>query len=341
MKPSVAMTIGIAALLLVSGFLQLFGQKPPKEPSAPLPPTEQDYRKLPRPFFRDGSAEKSISVDASVSIKLPCVSRTELRINGWNRNEVRIFVRNGSQIASRILEKSPISGKPVWISIIGVTADEPQLSECLWGEKVELDVPLNATVFFTGREVETFIDSIKKVSLDTLGGNAKLRKISSGISAVAYEGSVTVESCGGQISIETSTGNISAFDVSPVHVGDQFRGKTSKGSISLQKVDHRQVEASSVSGSVFFSSQVLNGGLYDFQTSNGTIKLVIPDSSSLRIAASYGFGSFHSAIPVQTVSENISEGGKSLIAKIGNGDATIKLTTTTGNIFVARGQVQR
>ena len=101
-------------------------------------------------------------------------------------------------------------------------------------------------------------------------------------------------------------------------------------------MEHRQIEANSVSGSLLFNGKFLSGGIYSFKTSNGSIKLAIPSNSSCRFIASYGFGSFDSAYPIKIDTENISAGGKSLAGNIGAGDATVNLTTSSGSIAIAK-----
>ncbi len=327
----------------------IYGQtpapKPPKTPPAKQtrvePPERPGPRSFPEPMIAGrGMSEKAIAVDANVNIKLPCISQAKVTINGWERNEIRVFIKNGSKVGFRVHEKDPISGKPVWVLITSIVGDTPgpQMSECLSGESIEIDVPMKASLTITGRETETRIDSVKKIYIKNLGGRVALRNITGGITAATFEGDVAVENSGGQISLETSTGNIVAYEVSPGQIGDTFRAKTSKGAITLQKVDHRQIEASSVSGSVLFDGKFLPGGLYSFKTSNGSIKMAIPGDSSCKVIASYGFGTFDYDLPLKILTDTVSQGGKSLVGAIGTGDATVNLTTSSGSILIGKQQ---
>ncbi len=241
--------------------------RPPRQPT-----------RLAASFGAEDINEKALAVDANVNIKLPCISQARVSINGWERNEIRVFIKNGSKVAFRVHEKDPVSGKPVWVLITNLAADSSRspMSECLSGERIEIDVPIKGTLTISGRETETRIDSVRKVDIKNLGGKVSLRNIPDGINAVTFEGDLTVENSSGQISLETSTGNVVAFEVSPGKIGDTFRAKTTNGTITLQKVDHRQIDANSVSGSVGFSGKFLAGGLYNFKTSNGSIRLSLP-----------------------------------------------------------------
>ena len=166
-------------------------------------------------------SEKALAVDANVHIQLPCISQAKVVINGWERSEIRVFVQNGSKFAFRVHEKDAVSGKPNWVLITIMAPDtaRPRMSDCISAERIEIDVPMKASVEMKAYETETRIDSVRKVNIKNVGGNVALRNISGGITASTYEGDVAVENSGGQISLDTSTGNIIAFEVSPVLYG--------------------------------------------------------------------------------------------------------------------------
>ncbi len=337
-----AISLCLAAVTTVSVYGQATpAPKPKKSPvsvEAPAMPASPEFPD--RKLSGHGVSEKALAVDANVNIKLPCISEAKVTINGWDRNEIRVYIKNGSKIGFRVHEKDPASGKPVWVLITSLAGDIARYpgSECLSGERIEIDVPMKASLMIKGKETETRIDSVKKVDIKNLGGKLALRNISGGIAAITFEGDVTVENSGGQISLETSTGNVIAYEVSPGQIGDTFTTKTRSGTITLQKVDHRQIEATSVSGSVVFNGKFLPGGLYTMNTTNGSIKMSIPGDSSCKIIASYGYGTVNSAIPMKIVTEIVSQGGKSLVALIGAGDSTVKVTTSSGSINIGKQQ---
>lgn len=280
-----------------------------------------------------GSSERALAVDPNVNIQLPCISDARVTVNGWQRDEIRVFVRNGTNVGFKVHEKSPRTGKPVWV-VVGRPAGAPAASDCISGERIDIEVPIGAMLKIVGRETDARIDSVKKVEIKNLGGNVALRNVTGGIYAETYEGDVTVENSSGQISLKTSTGNIIAAEVGPGQVGDLFKAATQNGSITLQKVEHRQIEANSVSGEVVFNGKFLAGGIYSLKTSEGNIRLMIPKNSSCRLAAWYGFGTFKSELPIKTFTNDVSSAGKSLTAEIGAGDATLNLTTHRGRILI-------
>jgi hypothetical protein len=337
----VQLTLLLCLAVLPVGFAAAQGAPPPTQKVKPrrampkVPPTAQAPE---FPENEGATSEKSLAVDPNANIKI-CVLEGNLKINGWERSEMRVFVKNGTRIGLRVLEKDPESNKPVWVLVSNSTAARPgpsQSSECLSGERIEIDVPVKASISVTGRATETMIDSVKKAYVKNAEGNISLRNIPGGITAVTYQGDVTVENSGGAISLESATGNIVGYDVSPGQIGDLFKAKTNSGAISLQKLDHRQIEANSITGSVVFNGKFLPGGLYNFKTSNGSIRLLIPDGSSCTIKASYGFGVFNSEIPMKFLYRNETPESKNLAATIGTGNATVNLTTSSGSIGIRK-----
>jgi len=124
--------------------------------------------------------------------------------------------------------------------------------------------------------------------------------------------------------------------VSPGQIGDLLRAKTNSGAISFQRVKHRQIDASSISGSLLFGGEFLKGGIYKFRTSNGSIKLAIPAMSSCTLTATYGEGNFESNIPLKVITENITPQAKIVVSKMGTGDATVNITTSNGSIAIKK-----
>lgn len=309
----------------------------PKVKSEPVekvkPPLYPKHTNVER--FERSTSEKAITVDPSVAIKLS-VCEGAIKVNGSESNEVRVFVRNGRKFEFKALEKSPESGKPNWVWITSVTAPGSR-SNCLAGDSVEIDMPLGGTVNLEARTAGAEIDSVKKAKVKIVEGSIGLRNVPNGVEAVALQGDVVVESSSGAIYVETTTGNILAFDVKPGQVGDLLKSRTNSGNISLQNVSHRQIEASSISGSLSFNGSFLAGGIYNFKTTNGSIRMLLPDDTSCRLVASYGYGDFNSSFPLQFETQNDREGGKSFVARIGKGETTtVSVTTSSGEIGIRK-----
>jgi hypothetical protein len=286
-------------------------------------------------MFGGDTMERSIAVDKDVNVSI-CVTQGNLKINGWNRSEVRVYVQDGAKFKFKVLQKNQ-QNSPVWVMLTGSDPVKGKSLECIWGDEIEIDVPINAVVTIKGQEVKTSIDTVRKANVKTIGGDIIIRNVSNGVTAYTGQGDLTVEESKGGVSLETTTGNILVFEAGPSEIGDILKTKTNSGLISLQRIKHRQIDAGSISGSIAYSGEILSGGTYNLSTSNGSIRLALPPSTSCNVSALYGFGSFNSEIPVEIITENIMEGPvKRVDGLIGKGDATLKLTTNNGSIAIKK-----
>jgi hypothetical protein len=324
--------LGLAVCFAAGLAVTAFAQMPPAPPAAPKPGAR--VTSAPTPGAR-ATHEKAMGVASNVNVKL-CVSDGTLKVNGWERDEVRVFVRNGRGVDMKVLERTA-DQKPNWVWIVNAPAAAgvaAHRSQCLGGESVEIDLPVGASVSMEARTTGATIDTVKNVSVKVLEGSINIRNVSGGVKAETYQGDVILEGSGGTISLQTTTGNIVATDVVPGNIGDMLQAKTSSGTISLQQVRHRQIDAHSITGSVSFDGSLLPGGIYNFKTSNGEVRMSLPKDTSCTITASYGFGSFHSALPVEILTEQITPGGKNIVAVIGSGESNVSVTTSSGSILI-------
>lgn len=290
------------------------------------------------PNESDTPAEKSIAVDPKVNVSF-CVSEGNVKVNGWDRSEVRVYVNGGSQVGFKILQKSRQTGVPVWIMALGYDPaknTDPNADECLSGDEIELDVPRNATVRFKSRESGVTIESVGKAIVENISGDVCLTNITQGIEATTYEGSITVGKSGGAMTLTSNLGNILAYEASPSEIGDVFKAKTINGMIALQQIEHRQMDVSSNSGSIKFGGELLTGGQYNFGTSSGSILLALPLNSSCMIYAILGFGTFYSEIPLIQEDFSNQNGSKSMTGVLGKGEAKLNLKTYNGKIHIKR-----
>ncbi|HEY2867587.1 MAG TPA: DUF4097 family beta strand repeat-containing protein [Pyrinomonadaceae bacterium] len=305
----------------------------PPDAGVPPPPARHDYKYK---YSRGGTYEKAIAVAPNINLTL-CVTEGNLRINSWNRSEVRVYVEGGPKFAFKVVDKGP-DGRPVWISAMNLQATPGVNAECIWGETVEVDAPAGTSLKLTGKEINAQVDGMRKVNVKTVGGDISLRNIKEGVSAYAGEGGVTVEESWGQVNLETTNGNIVVVDSGPSDIGDTFRAKTNSGAVSLTRVTHRALDVSSISGSVLFNGEIKSGGTYTFGTTNGTIRLALPSATGCKLAATFRSGSFASELPFKIETMNVAPGDlKSIVAKLGGGgDAVLRLSAFAGLIGIKK-----
>ncbi len=157
--------------------------------------------------------EKSIEVDSEVNIDL-CVSEGTIRINGWDRNEIRVFVNGGSKAGFKVLNKNS-NGMPTRLTVLGYDPNKDKgthLEKCLFGDEIELDVPTGTRINkLKGGETKITIKSVAKAIVENTSGDISLSDIRRGIKAKTYDGDILVENSGGTIDLDNSDGSIIAL----------------------------------------------------------------------------------------------------------------------------------
>ncbi len=336
---ALAITIAASNALLAQPGPKNLPSTKPVVASVPAPPSRA-WEKHQR---NDGeTTERSIKADPKINISL-CVSEGSLKVNGWNRNEVRVLVSNGNNFGIRVQVKDPKSGDPALIKVISATDDKDKNKSgpsniCLNGDEIEIDAPHGAVLYLKGQEIATTVEGIRRVDIKIAGGDISVSNIAEAVSATTLNGDLTVEQSYGAMMLETTRGNILVFDAGPSEIGDIFKAKSNSGAISIQKLAYRSVEIKSLSGTVLYSGEIQNGGWYSFENTIGSIRLIIPSTTSCDLVASYG-GAFTSDLPFTVTTEEIRGPGqiKSMTANVGTKKtATLKITTYKGSISIKK-----
>ncbi|MBV9243159.1 MAG: DUF4097 family beta strand repeat protein [Acidobacteria bacterium] len=335
-----------AAIAAITGSLSLLasgqGTTPPPPPGAKpskksdptaTPPAPYEYKYK---YSTGGTYEKAIAVAPNVNFTL-CVTEGNLKVNSWKRDEVRVYVDGGPKFSFKVIDKPP-DGKPVWIQMTNLDPKAGYHSECIWGETIEIDVPAGTSLNLTGKAITAQVDGLRKVGVQTIGGDIAIRNVKEGVKANTYEGDITVDEAWGQVNLETTTGNIVVVDSGPSDIGDTFKAVTRGGAISLTRVTHRQQDVRSVSGSILFNGELKSGGTYAFNTTNGTIRLALPSMTSCKLSATFSVGRFSSDLPFKIETDNIAPANlKTLVGKLGSGgEALLRLSTELGMIDIKK-----
>ncbi len=281
--------------------------------------------------------EKTIQVEPKVNIAV-CTIDGNVKIRGSERNEVRVFVENGSNAGFKTIAKNKESNKATSIKILSFdpNKDSENLDECLFGE-IEIDLPVGATVSVKNREAAVSIESVNKVRVESQDGEIHVKEIKNGADVSNREGSITIEDVTGQVSLQNFNGAINVFDVRPNDVTETLSAKTVSGKIALQSIKHSEVHASSISGSITFFGEMASAGNYEFQTTSSGITFLIPQNSSFKINASHTTdASFSSDFTLKNLKTTSNFPTKKLSGTYADGDANLTITTFTGKIRIKK-----
>ena len=138
-------------------------------------------------------------------------------------------------------------------------------------------------------------------------------------------GSVEVQGMQRSGSLRTSNGSIRVEDVK----GD-FDISTSNGAVTIARaVGSFDVETSN--GRIEFDGELVRGGSNRMETSNGSVRVNLTGTPSVKIDASTVNGTVTTRLPILTTSTG---GGRHVVGTIGTGDADLYARTTNGSVVV-------
>lgn len=135
------------------------------------------------------------------------------------------------------------------------------------------------------------------------------------------------------VDIETRMGNLNVSNVRGTLVRAHI---SSEGDITLTNIDANTVSAENVSGDIFFDGNLQPDGSYRFASTRSNINLRIPSDSSFRVVATapstrnIALGAFSGGM-------NFTD-GRRVIGKVGDGSATLTVTSQRGSISFIRRQ---
>jgi hypothetical protein len=134
------------------------------------------------------------------------------------------------------------------------------------------------------------------------------------------------------VDLETRRGQIAVSNVQ----GDLVRAHVwTSGDIELRNVNAARVFASNTTGDIYFDGEFASGGTYEFKSGQGVITLRLPANCGFRLVATapakkISLGQFwHDGMKLQGE-------GRRVIGDVGDGRASVTVTTYQGNINFLR-----
>jgi DUF4097 and DUF4098 domain-containing protein YvlB len=115
---------------------------------------------------------------------------------------------------------------------------------------------------------------------------------------------------------------------------------TVSGDIQFSKLDSNSVTAVSTLGNISYEGNFVSRGKYNFSTNEGIILVQCPDQASVEWDARTVKGKIKSNLPIRSKSHAPSSvgvvGKQSLVGTLNQGEATVQLSTFSGEININR-----
>ncbi|MFV0387675.1 MAG: DUF4097 family beta strand repeat-containing protein [Pyrinomonadaceae bacterium] len=286
---------------------------------------------------RDDSTVRAIKAAPNVEVSIKVCGNT-LNVNGWERNEVRAFVQHGEGVSIAVLGTDKKTGSPNRLQISSIGRVESGGASgsplnCINGEKIRLDVPLNASVNVQGDTRLISIEKIGTISVENNSGNISISNVSSDVLARAFGGNILVSKSAGNIDVYSSGGNVVVYGTAINDKKDFLRAKALDGSITVQNAAQKDVKLNTVSGQIFVAGSFEDKGNYYYGTENGNITVGAPSGTSCDVEAVFS-GEFSSELPLKDVTKERIGGVTSMTGKLGKGGCTMVFSSIGGEIRI-------
>lgn len=250
-----------------------------------------------------------------VSVEAPGGSIT---VTTWAREEVRIVAEHSSRTYIDIDRRG---------STIDIDAEARRGPATI----VDYEITVPASV---GLELEGFYTNITVEGVD---GEVQAETNQGDIRIVGGRGSIEASTVSGSVVVEGAEGKV---DVSSVAQGVRVRNasgevyaETVGGTIALENLRARTVEAGSVGGRIEFDGELQAGGQYFFGTHGGSITVRVPPGSG----ATFNVATVHGSVSTDLAgAPERFERGQRQSFTVGGGGALVEAETFSGRISLVR-----
>jgi DUF4097 and DUF4098 domain-containing protein YvlB len=288
----------------------------------------------------DVREESAVAAEPGVVITL-CTESGRITVRGTDQREVRARVSKDMKVDFRRSGDANPENPAARLEVVVSEADEEDAGgshagQCSGSADIELDVPRDATLFFKTDNGEFDVDGVAEAHIESNSGKIGLRHIARATEATSVDGDLTLEDSSGRVRMETFGGSVEAVNVSKLAEGDFFKAKSISNDVSLDRVNHSRVEATTISGEITMRGPLARAGRYDLRTTSGDITLAMPADSSFQLTAKVSEGGeIVTDFPLKYTGGISSTGVLSsgrMAGTYGKGDATISLVSFSGTL---------
>jgi len=239
-------------------------------------------------------------------------------IGTWPRSEMRIVADHSTRTEIAIRQSG---------SIIRLRAESWRGPASV---DYEITIPAAMDVEVSGTFTSARIAGVEgEIRVQTTQGDIAVRGGRGVVSLSSTNGEVELEGAQGRITAQSVSGSVTVVDAM-----GEITAETTSGSVTLDRVRSASVEASTVSGSVYYTGTIEDDGRYFLSTHSGNVVLAVPEGFNATVSAATFSGNFESAFPV-TLTGTRSR-GRQFDFTLGTGSARVELESFSGNIELRR-----
>ena len=267
---------------------------------------------------RQQRADTVIRVSRGARLEISGRMTSDLVINTWDRDEVSVVTGSPVQVTT--------TGELVRLEAANGRAGRGRGSgQSAYQVTVPRWMPINVP---NARGDVTVEGSEADVNVESQTGSVRV---------IGGRGQVSAHSTSGSVRVENVQGNVTAYSVSQsvriIGVTGNVRAESTNGSITLERVDTRNLVASTTNGNIDFDGPIQNDGVYRLTTHNGRVSMVIAENANATVTVSSFNGRYSASFPIQVTGMGPD---RRMRFTVGNGSARVEASSFNGNIAFRR-----
>lgn len=289
------------------------------EPPSPGPQWESRDRdvRIVRVLSRGRTAtDTTFAVAPGVTLELETFMG-DIQVEGWARDAIHVLAEHGAQ--QRILA----TREGNVLKLESVSRLGP--SNVDWKLRVPVWLPLQLSGI-TG-----------DISVSGTRAPVRAQSVRGDVKVAGGGGELDLNSVEGQVVVTGAKAAVRAGSINNmlrlVRVSGAIEAQSVNGDIDLAELESRDVQASSLNGSVWWDGAVKERGEYRLASHNGTLYVGLPAEAGLDLTVSAYNGEFRTALPLPTPR---SQRGRRFEFQLGGGGATVDLESFNGLIRLLR-----
>ena len=267
--------------------------------------------------------DESRIVDPSGIVKIKSL-RGEVRVEGWNKNEVRVR-GDLDDLATGLHFDVEGNQTRVEIKMPGQNVN--------WGDGSDLliQVPLGSRIVVDSVSSDIYAEKlVAGVQIRTVSGEIELRDARDLISLRSVSGSIHTEDTQGELRATSSSGELNVRN----HKGNA-QVETMSGEIDLEESEVARLTGASISGEINVQAQLLETVIAEITSVSGEVVVEVISPNNLTILAQSTSGDIDNDLTDDKVTDSF--GRRSLDTRIGDGSGALNIRTVSGAIELDEG----
>jgi DUF4097 and DUF4098 domain-containing protein YvlB len=275
------------------------------------------------------AAEAGVAVDKTLEVRPDGVVRIEnvrgrIDVEGWNRDQVQVVGTLDDSARSLTFETAGAATT--------VRVEMPEHFGPGDGSNLMIHVPQKSRVQVDAVSAQLHLAHLQGgVNAKTVSGNVDASDIADRVELATVSGDIQVDHSSGTTTLSTVSGKISA-DVAT----NQLKISTVSGNGDVtSSTPLKELTMHAVSGNLRVGAKLGDGARIEGSTTSGDVRLAINrDVGAVVEMKSMGGGGIRNTLTTEQPNRSII-GGETLNLTLGNGRASIELTTVSGHLELA------